>query len=230
LVAYANRAYLRRLVRWLVGAGIGQFLDLGPGIPTLGAVHEVARQAAPDSRVVYVDIDPVVVSLAESILSGDRLVRVVRGDLRHPQEILRHPDVTEPLDFARPVAVLMATVLDFVAEAEQPGEIITQFSHAVVAGSYLALSDTITTDTFATEQEHIRDLYLRTPTPLYTRTPAQIAGLLTGPDTALDRVEPGVVAVTDWHPDPDDAQHPPPPLLAAVAGRRVAGQPNSRRF
>src|SRR5437588_3798566 len=101
--AHANRAFLRRAVQYLVDSGIRQFLDIGSGIPTLGNVHEVAQRAAPDARVMYVDIDPVAVAHSRVILAGNPRVGVIQADLRRPTEILYHPDVVELLDFAQPV-------------------------------------------------------------------------------------------------------------------------------
>jgi SAM-dependent methyltransferase len=196
-IAHANRAYLGRVVQWLADAGVTQFLDIGSGIPTLGNVHEVAQDAAPDSRVVYVDIDPVAVEQSRSILAGNPRATVVEGDLRRPGEILRHPEVTELLDFSRPVAVLMIAVLHFVSDDDDPAGIIARVGDALVPGSYLALSHATPVHE---DLQTIRQMYQRTSTPLHMRTADQVAALLTG----LHIVEPGVVPVTRWHPDPDE--------------------------
>ena len=119
-LAHANRAYLGRVVQWLVDSGIRQFLDIGSGIPTLGNVHEVAQEIAPESRVVYVDIDPVAVSHSRAILTGNPYADAIQGDLRRPEEILYHPRVLELLDFSQPVAVLMIAVLHFISDDADP--------------------------------------------------------------------------------------------------------------
>src|ERR1700759_21135 len=117
-VARANRPFLGRAVRRLSELGIRQFLDIGSGIPTLGNVHEVAQEANPDARVVYVDIDPIAVEQSRSLLAGNPYARVIEGDLRDPEAILTHPEVLDLLDFTRPVAVLTVAVLHFVADAD----------------------------------------------------------------------------------------------------------------
>jgi hypothetical protein len=211
LIAHANRAYLRRVVQWLSDAGVRQFLDLGSGIPTLGNVHETA----PDATVVYVDIDPVAVSHGRSILADRPNVAAIRADLRRPEDILGHPEVTDLIDFTRPVAILLIAVLHFVPDEDKPADIIARYRDAVVGGSYIALSHGIHATGLTDEQERVRDLYRRTPTPVITRTPEEVAGLVAG----LDLVEPGIVPVTDWHPDPDSDEEPQPAILAAV-GRR----------
>jgi len=214
LLAHANRAYLGRAVQWLVGAGIRQFLDIGSGIPTLGNVHEVAHHAAADSRVVYVDIDPVAVSHSQVMLAGNPRARAILGDLRRPHEIVAHPDVADLLDFSQPVAVLMIAVLHFVPDEDDPAGIVRGVDEALVSGSYLAISHGTHAVVNPQEQETVRKLYERTPTPVRLRSKEQVADLLAG----FEVVEPGIVPVTDWHPDPDEADDPPQPsVLGAVA-------------
>ncbi|MEU4745246.1 SAM-dependent methyltransferase, partial [Actinosynnema sp. NPDC023658] len=139
-VLRANRAFLRRAVRYLVGRGITQFLDLGSGTPTPGNVHEVARDADPDCRVVHVDVDPVAVAHSRVALGGTDRAAVVEADLRRPRDVLTHPDALRTLDLTRPVGVLMFAVLHFVPDADEPGVIVREYLDAVVPGSYLALS------------------------------------------------------------------------------------------
>jgi hypothetical protein len=211
LVAHANRAYLGRAVQWLAGAGVRQFLDIGSGIPTLGNVHEVAQDAVPASRVVYVDIDPVAVEQSRSILAGNPRATAIEGDLRRPDEILRHPEVRSVLDFTEPVAVLMSAVLHFVPDEDDPAGIIARLRDALVPDSYLALSHATPV---GEDLQTIRQMYQRTTTPLHMRTAEQIAALLTG----LRIVEPGIVTVTEWRPDPGEASAPiRGGVLAAVA-------------
>lgn len=215
--AYANRAFLGRAVEWLVGVGgIRQFLDIGSGIPTVGNVHEIAEDAAPGARVMYVDIDPVAVEHTRAILSGHPRVRVVQADLRHPIDIIDHPDVTDLLDFSEPVAVMLVTVLHFISDDDDPCGIVAQLRDAVVAGSYIALSHGTQVPELAEALEAGKQIYQRTPTPTYPRSREEIAMLLNG----LDIVEPGIVPITDWHPDPSgDTSEPWPSVLAAV-GRK----------
>jgi len=212
--AHANRAFLYRVVRWLVGAGITQFLDIGSGIPTVGNVHEIAEQAAPGTRTVYIDIDPIAVAHGQAILTGNPRVKALEGDLREPIKIVDHPDVTELLDFAKPVAVLITGVMHFISDADNPRGIIAQLADAMVSGSYIVLSHVAPMLDVEEALATLQELFQRTPTPFYMRTREQLAELLTG----LEIVEPGIVPIPDWHPDPHD--HAPDHrriMLVAVA-------------
>src|SRR5215218_6066853 len=118
LYMQANRAFLRRVVRYLLDSGIDQFLDIGSGIPTVGNVHEAAQAINPTACIVYVDIDPVAVRQSEEILMDNANATVIQGDLRQPETILEHPDVQRFLDFDKPVAVLLMAILLFVTDDE----------------------------------------------------------------------------------------------------------------
>jgi SAM-dependent methyltransferase len=139
--AFANRRFLRSAVQYLAEtAGLDQFLDLGVGLPTQGAVHETAHQVNPEARVAYVDIDPVVVMHANALLSaGDRSV-AVQGDFRAPGDILADPVVRGHLDFGRPVAVVLLGVLHFVSDEEDPAGAIALLRDRLAPGSYLTVS------------------------------------------------------------------------------------------
>ncbi|GAA2325664.1 SAM-dependent methyltransferase [Dactylosporangium salmoneum] len=212
-LAHANRAYLGRAVQWLVGHGVRQFLDIGSGIPTLGNVHEVAQATAPDARVVYVDIDPVAVAHSRHILAGHPNATAISGDLRRPDEILGHEEVLGLLDFSQPIALLLMAVLHFVPDADEPGQVIRRFDEATVSGSYVALSHGIPAKVPSDAQEEVRSLYRRTPTSVHLRSPDQVSAMLDG----FTLVQPGLVPITDWHPDPEDDEAPQPTVLAAVA-------------
>jgi hypothetical protein len=218
VLGHVNRAYLGRVVRRLAGAGIHQFLDIGSGIPTLGNVHQVAQEAAPGARVLYVDIDPVAVAHSKAILADNPRAGAIEADLRRPAEILNHPDVTELLDFSQPVAVLLIAVLHFVSDDDDPPGIIAQLSDALVSGSYLAISHAAPAPTAKRQEEleGVQELYKRTPSPLHLRTRDQLAGLLAG----LEIVSPGVVPVTDWHPDPEEADDESQPSMLGAVGRK----------
>jgi S-adenosyl methyltransferase len=212
-VVYANRAFLGRAIRWLTGAGIRQFLDIGSGIPTLGNVHEIAERAAPDVRVMYVDIDPVAVAHARAMLSGNPRVGVLQADLRHPTEIVNHPDVVSLLNFSKPMAVVLSAVLPFISDDDDPYRIVAQLRDAVVSGSYIVVSHATRIAELTEAQESARHIYQRTPTPGQFRSREQLMQLLAG----LDLVEPGIVPVADWRPDPGEDAEPLPVSLAAVA-------------
>src|SRR5690242_6751281 len=139
-LARANRAFLRRAVRFLVDAGVRQFLDIGSGIPTVGNVHQVARDATPDARVVYVDVDPVAVTHSRAILGDDPQTAVLAADLRDPERILDGARVTGLFDFDKPIAVLVLGVLHFIPDTDDPAGITARLRDVVSAGSYLAIS------------------------------------------------------------------------------------------
>jgi hypothetical protein len=216
LLAQENRAFLKRSVRYLVGQGVEQFLDLGSGIPTVGNVHEVAQGLAPQTRVVYVDNDPVAVAHSRSILGEDPRTAVVQADARDPESILAHPDVTRTLDLARPVGILMVALLHFVSAEENPTSVIGRFLGAVAPGSYLALSHA-TADHDPVAAEQLVRLYQKTKTPVTMRSRAEVEALLEG----FDLVEPGVVYLPQWRPDPGRPveQDPSPFSMFAGVGR-----------
>ena len=140
-IALANRAFLGRAVRFLAAeAGIRQFIDIGTGIPSAGNVHEVAGRAAPDTRVVYVDNDPIVHVHANALLTGSGATGIVLADLRDPAAILAHPALRELIDFTRPVALLLVAILHFIKDEEDPAGIVATLRDSLLAGSYLALS------------------------------------------------------------------------------------------
>ncbi|MGW1161954.1 SAM-dependent methyltransferase [Streptomyces sp. NPDC002519] len=199
-LARANRAFLQRAVRFLIGAGVRQFIDLGSGIPTQGNVHEVAQAAAPGARVVYVDNDPVAVAHSASLLAGNPDAVIVDADIRRPAEILSSPHVRGFIDFDEPVAVLMVTILHFITSEENPAGIVAAFRDLLPDDGWLAL-------THATNQDRpdtaaaVGQLYRsRATSPVTARSRAEILALFDG----FDLVEPGLVHVPLWRPDPGD--------------------------
>jgi hypothetical protein len=196
-VAQANRAFLRRAVLCCVQAGIRQFLDLGSGIPTVGNVHEVAQGVEAECRVVYVDIEPVAVAQSQAILEGNDRVAVLRADIADPDRILDDPRLHRLLDLRRPVAVLMVGVLPFVSDAKDPYRIVARFKDAVSSGSYLVISHG-TPDARPKEVARLTERYRGTGTPLTMRTRQQVQRFFGG----LELMEPGLVFVQQWRPDP----------------------------
>jgi S-adenosyl methyltransferase len=139
--AKSNRAFLRRVVRYLAAeAGITQFLDIGSGLPSAGNVHEIARDANPGVRVVYVDNDPVVGVHGRALLADAETARFITADVRCPAEVLDDPGVRAFIDFDRPVGLLMFAILHHITDAEDPAAIAARFRGALAAGSYLAVS------------------------------------------------------------------------------------------
>jgi hypothetical protein len=195
--ARANRAFLGRLVRYLAGAGIRQFLDIGTGFPAVNNVHEVAQSVAPASRIVYVDNDPVVLLHARVLLTStaEGGIEFVEADMRDPGKILR--EAARALDFDRPVAVLLLGVLQYLTDDEETAGIVDAFMDAVPAGSYLAICH-LTADFHPEMTELARRVNERQPhAPLVLRDCAQVADLFGG----LGLVPPGVVQASRWRPD-----------------------------
>ncbi|RJL35848.1 SAM-dependent methyltransferase [Bailinhaonella thermotolerans] len=138
--AQANRAFLRRAVRTLAGSGVGQFLDIGSGLPTAGNVHEVAQAVDPDARVVYVDHDPVVLTHGRALLENSKTTAFVQADVRDPDAILGHEKVREFIDFERPVGLLLFAILHHVPDADRPADIAARLREPLPPGSFLAVS------------------------------------------------------------------------------------------
>jgi hypothetical protein len=214
-----NRDFLRRVVRHLCADGVDQFLDLGSGIPTVGNVHEVAQEARPGARVVYVDHDPVAVAHGRSLLAGEDAAAAVLGDVRDPAAVLRSALATGLLDPDRPLGVLMIALLHFVFDDDRPNEIIAGYLDAFAPGSHLAI-----THGRADGPQDIKDaakVYDRSRSPARLRTAAEVRGLFDG----LTLVDPGVVVIPKWRPDPVDDRGGPVeddddyPAFAAL-GRR----------
>jgi O-methyltransferase involved in polyketide biosynthesis len=192
-LARADRAFLGRAVRFLAGdAGIRQFLDIGTGLPTASNTHEVAQAIAPESRVVYVDNDPLVLVHARALLTStpEGACDYIDADLRETGEILALAAKT--LDFTRPVALMMLGIVGQVSDADQPHSIIRQLMGALPSGSYLALSDGVSTsETFTEAVRHYNE---NSASTYHLRSPEQIASFFDG----LELVEPGVVELTRW--------------------------------
>jgi S-adenosyl methyltransferase len=197
-ICLANRRFLGRAVRLAAQDGIRQFLDLGTGLPTQENVHEVVQQAAPESRVVYVDYDPVVLAHARALRTINKTTTVVQRDIRRPAEILAHPDVRRLIDFSRPVAVLFIAVLHCLTEEEDPWGVVRTFSEAMAPGSHLVISH-LTDDAHPEEGTAAREVYDSATAPLIHRSHEQISRFFTG----LDLLDPGVTQVNEWRPDSD---------------------------
>ena len=210
----ANRAFLARAVRFLVGtAGIRQFLDIGTGIPTANNTHEVAQRIAPEARIVYVDNDPVVLSHAQALLksSPEGACAYIDADLRDPEAILA--GAAETLDFRAPVAVMLIAVMHFVGDDAEAGAIMTRLTEACVPGSYVALSHAASDIDAEQMAEMIRRLNESTAEKTTLRDRAGVTRLFAG----LDLVEPGVIRAAEWRPDTDLEAASPAALWGGVA-------------
>jgi hypothetical protein len=209
-IARANRAFMRRAVRFVTGAGIRQIVDIGTGIPTSPNTHEVARSVSPDVRVAYVDNDPIVAAHAGARLTNTPGTAFFPGDVRDPESILAHPVLRGLIDFDQPVALLLVAVLHFVRDDEDPAAIVAKLTEALPSGSYLVLSH-VTRDFAADERaDDAARVYDKATASLSLRRYADILPLFDG----LALIEPGLVQAPLWRPD----EPPMPPGELATTG------------
>ncbi|MEU0556940.1 SAM-dependent methyltransferase [Dactylosporangium sp. NPDC006015] len=217
-LARANRVFLRRVVHFLAEAGVRQFLDLGTGLPAPDNTHEVAQRVAPESRVVYVDNDPIVMVHARALLQGDPrgATAYLEADVRDPDSILEHPSLLETLDLTRPVGVLLITTLHFVHDDEQVAAIVKRLVDAVPSGSYLVI--THGTMDFSTQQgiTAYEQMFAAGRTDVRARPRATLERYFAG----LEIVEPGIVPVGDWRPDTDQRPVSEDLQIYAVVARK----------
>ena len=207
LLARENRTFLGRAVRFCVGAGVTQFLDIGSGLPTADNTHEVAGRAAPEVRTVYVDVDPVVVSHARALLATP-LTRAVRGDLTQPGEVLAAAEETGLIDFARPVAVLLGAVLHHVPDEAGPAGAVAAYRDAMAPGSCLVISHAQLAPGHVAGREPLSELgqelidsWRGAQKGNGTRTRDEIAAFFGD----LTLAEPGLTEVWAWRPAPGAA-------------------------
>jgi SAM-dependent methyltransferase len=198
--AIESRHLLQRMVDYMLGQGVRQFLDLGSGLPNMANTHQVVQRLAPEARVVYVDIDPMVSTHAAALMAGPNVV-TLRADLREPEQVLADSRVRDLLDFGQSVGIMFMCVLHCLWDKEDPWNVVRQFRDAVVPGSYLALSH-MTDEAHPQAAEGLfrisQDLHWNTP--LISRSRADIARFFDG----FTLVEPGLVAPAQWRPDLDD--------------------------
>jgi S-adenosyl methyltransferase len=205
--ARENRAFLGRAVRYLVKeAGIRQFLDIGTGLPTASNVHEVAQAIAPETRVVYVDNDPIVLAHARALLTSHPVGRTayIDADARDPEAILGHPTVRETLDFSQPMALMMLAILHFFPDDAGPAGIVSTLVRELAPGSYVVASQT-TADyndpgAAADGVQAVRQAGL----PFQTRSAEEFISVAF---TGLKMIPPGLVPVSEWRPE---GNHPRP--------------------
>jgi len=198
--AVESRHLLQRMVDYMVGQGVRQFLDLGSGLPNMANTHQIAHRTAPEARIVYVDIDPLVSAHAAALMAGPNVV-TLRADLREPGQVLSYKQVRDLLDFDQPVGIMLMCVLHCLWDREDPWGIVRQFRDAVVPGSYLALSHM----TGEAHPEAANGLFRMTQelhwnTPLISRDRTDIARFFDG----FTLVEPGLVPPAQWRPDLDN--------------------------
>ena len=193
-VARANRRFLIRAVEYMTQQGIRQFLDIGTGLPTQENVHQVALRHAPDSRVVYVDNDPIVLVHARALLADEKRVVAVEGDLRRPESILDNPQVTKHIDFGQPVGLLLVAVLHFIPdEAAYPA--VAKLRDRLAPGSHLAISHISAEDLDEKTVQEGKQVYAKSSAgALVPRSRADIQRFF----GEYGLVEPGLVWPDDW--------------------------------
>jgi S-adenosyl methyltransferase len=215
-IARQNRGFLKRAVRYCADQGVDQFLDVGSGLPTMDNVHEIARQVIADATVVYVDNDRVALTHANALLATSPGVSAIWGDVRDPARILADAQSSGLIDLGRPIVVLLAAILHFVSDEEDPAGIVTTLLAAMPAGSYLVLSHACH-DAQPEESARAVSIYRDrgASSILATRSRAEIEAFFAG----LELVDPGVVITSQWRPEEPLRTREPVDLIAGV-GRK----------
>jgi len=214
-----NRSFIGRVVRYLAGeGGIRQFIDLGGGLPTQTNVHEMAQAVAPETRVVYVDNDPVVWSHGQALLAHGEQVAMVHADLREPAVVLGQPEVLGLIDLTRPVALVCASVLHFVPDSDEPHRIIAEYRDRLAPGSYLAISHgtTGTTDDDHQVVGGVTSVYRQASAQLHVRSVAGVQRFFDG----FEMIEPGLTWINEWRPEPGVPAAGQPKSLLGGVGRK----------
>jgi hypothetical protein len=204
-VARHVRLFLFRAVRYLVeDAGICQFLDIGTGLPTANNTHEIAQSLAPESRIVYVDNDPLVLVHAQALLtsSPEGATDYIEADVRDPDRILA--EAARTLDFNQPIALMMLGLLGQLPDSDDPHAIVRRLIDALPAGSHVVISDSVDTDPANNEAARIKNQN-PSASSYYLRSPEQITRYFDG----LELLEPGVVACSRWRPEDSPWGEPP---------------------
>jgi len=211
-----QREFLRRAVRHVTSLGIRQFIDIGTGLPTAENTHEVAQAIAPETRVAYIDNDPIVMAHARVLMADRHHGRTVfiHADARDPEVLLADPALVDLIDFEEPVAVLLVGLLHFLLDHEQPGAIIKALLDAVPSGSYLVISHG-TADFAPDIGKATQAAYQSSSMPCRVRTSDEVMELISG----VELVDPGLVLLAEWHPEgevPEDRQR----ITYAAVGRK----------
>lgn len=196
------RMFLHRAVRAAAEAGIDQYVDIGAGVPTMGPVHEIAREVVPAARVVYVDHDPVAVAHGRALLAGDPGAAFIHADARAPESILDHPEVRALIDLDRPVAVLLCSVLHFVSDQDDPKALVATLREAMAPGSRLIVQHASHDGQSGDVIKMLQMWNTNSPEPMYWRTRDEIESLFEG----FAILEPGVVQLPLWRPDAEERE------------------------
>jgi SAM-dependent methyltransferase len=218
-IARSNRAFLRRAVRYMIAdAGIRQFIDIGSGLPTQGNVHEVAQNARPGTRVVYVDNDPVVLVHARALLDTSDATKVIKADLRRPAEILGDPALEGFIDFDQPVGLLLIAILHHLNDDDEPADVTARLYEALAPGSHVAISHFHNPGSAMPEEAALaaasEKLMIEKFGAGRFRTGTEIRRFFGD----LELLDPGLVPVPLWRPAAGE-----PPKLVSADHRLVGG-------
>ncbi|MGW4563574.1 SAM-dependent methyltransferase [Streptomyces sp. NPDC004561] len=210
--AWANREFMHRAARFVAGRGVGQFLDIGTGIPTEPNLHQIVQAVTPSARVVYADNDPIVLRHAEALLQGTPEGRTayVHADVREPERIVAY--AREHLDLSRPVGLSLIALLPFVTDEQDPYGIVRTLMDPLPSGSHLLLSH-VSAEIDPDVWDRIASVYRSGGTAVRARTHAEVARFFDG----LELCEPGVVPATGWRPEPGMRVGVEQPVYVGVA-------------
>lgn len=215
-IAVANRRFLTRGVSYAIGQGVDQVIDIGAGVPSIWHTHNAAHALNPDTRVVYVDHEAVAYEALRHATADDPRLGAVCADLRDRDAVLHDPITEELIDYSRPVVVVLGLVLHFIDDGQDPAGLLAEYREVLAPGSYLVISHD-TGDGRDADMKQLAQLYTEMGMPVYLRGKAEMTALLDG----FEIIEPGVVHMPLWHPNPDDPPFADVPerscILAVVA-------------
>lgn len=210
MLGKAQRRFLLRVTQMCIENGVDQFLDVGTGIPTMPNVHKTARAINPKARVAYVDYDPIVSLHNSALLADSEGVESIQADVRDPQALMSHPQVTNVIDFQRPLLALFVGLFHLVADEYDPPGLIAQFRERMAPGSYVMISQFCTDGSDPAAKAKLEEISVNSPSPMCFRHREEIVRFFDG----FELLEPGVVDVQEWWPD----ETAPPTKLKVVAG------------
>ncbi|GAA5087386.1 hypothetical protein HNP84_001308 [Thermocatellispora tengchongensis] len=216
-MALENQAFRARSVRYLIEAGVTQFVTVSGGLPTQRNIHEVARELDPDARVAYVDDDPVVLTHARALLATDPRTAVVKGDVMHPEEFLADPALQAVIDLERPVGVLIYGVLQYIPDEDDPYKSMARLRELLAPGSHLVIAHVVFDSRPDAAEPLVRiyqEVFGRTEDA--SRTKAEVARFFDG----WELVEPGLTYIREWRPDSPNAYGRPDRAWVAVGVAR----------
>lgn len=220
LAALENREFLRRAIQFLIAEhDITQFIDIGPGLPTQGNVHQLAKRCDPQARIAYVDNDPVVLTHGRALLHHTAGVTIIGGDLREPDAILADPRLLALIDLARPVALCLSLILQFIPGTDDPHGAVARLRDALCPGSWLAVTHVTGDERDMTTMDTITGIYDEATAPLIPRSRAEVSRFFDG----FELAEPGLVFLSQWQPTTEHFARGGQRWAYAGVGRKTTG-------